>query len=240
MMARRSEGLSERHRKILAFLVRFQEENGYSPSIREIGDSINVKSTSLVDYYLRQLEEMGHISRDDRVSRSIRVLRPLPTAGEIAGALRQAGRRLEELIPIPKLGVIQAGEPIPVPGSDLSYFDPESGAVEIARSLLPAREKVEELFALEVKGDSMIDASINDGDIVIMKRAQDANNGEMVAVWLDDRDETTLKYFYREKGRIRLQPANPQFNPILIDNPQHLRVMGKVVMVIRQVRTVAV
>ena len=169
----------------------------------------------------------------------MRVVKPRPCANLVAGSLRQASRRLEELIQCLKRGVIQAGEPIPVLGSDLSYFDPESGAVEIARSLLPAREKIDELFALEVKGDSMIDASINDGDIVVMKRAQDATNGEMVAVWLDDRDETTLKYFYREKDRIRLQPANPQYKPILVDNPQHLRVMGKVVMVIRQVRTVA-
>ncbi len=238
-MARRSEGLSERHKKILAFLVQFQESNGYSPSIREIGDSIAVKSTSLVDYYLNQLEEMGYISRDNRVSRSIRVLKPLQSAASrMAGAVRKAGDRLEELVSIRKLGRIVAGEPIPVPASDLNYFGPEDG-VDIARSLLPAREKPEDLFALEVQGESMIDAMINDGDIVIMKTAQEANNGEMVAVWLDDRDETTLKYFYKEKNGIRLQPANPTMQPIYIDNPQNLRIMGKVVMVIRQVKSVA-
>jgi len=238
-MARRSEGLSERHKKILAFLTQFTENNGYSPSIREIGDSINVKSTSLVDYYLNQLEEMKYISREGRVSRSIRVLKPyLPASARMAGALQKAGKGLEELISIPKLGVIQAGQPIPVPASDLAYFDSESG-VEIARSLLPAREKASELYALQVQGDSMIDASINDGDIVIMRQAQEAANGEMVAVWLSDRDETTLKYFYREKGTIRLQPANPTFKPIIVDNPRALRIMGKVVMVIRQVPTAA-
>ena len=86
----------------------------------------------------------------------------------------------------------------------------------------------------------MIDAMINDGDLVIMKKAQEARNGEMVAVWLDDNDETTLKYFYRENNRIRLQPANPTMGPIYIDNPKSLRIMGKVVMVIRQVKSVAV
>jgi repressor LexA len=235
MMARRSEGLSERHKKILVFLSQFQQNNGYSPSIREIGDSISVKSTSLVDYYLNQLEEMGYISRDNRVSRSIRVLKQLQTA---AGVVRQVGQRLEELVSIRKLGRIVAGEPIPVPASDLDYFGPEDG-VDIARSLLPAREKLSELFALEVQGESMIDAMINDGDIIIMKPAQEASNGEMVAVWLGDRDETTLKYFYKEKNRIRLQPANPTMGPIYVDNPQSLRIMGKVVMVIRQVKSVA-
>jgi repressor LexA len=126
----------------------------------------------------------------------------------------------------------------PVPPSDLAYFDPESG-VEIARSLLPPREKISELFALEVQGDSMIDAMINDGDIVIMKRAQEAQNGEMVAVWLNDNDETTLKYFYKENNRVRLQPANPTMNPIYVDNPAQVRIMGKVVMVIRQVKSIA-
>ena len=105
----------------------------------------------------------------------------------------------------------------------------------MARSLLPARERGKnELFALEVQGDSMIDAMVNDGDIVIMKQAQEARNGEMVAVWLDDRDETTLKYFYKEDGRVRLQPANPTMKPIIVDDPAAVKIQGKVVMVIRQ------
>jgi len=238
-MVRRSEGLSERHKKILAFLSQFQQNNGYSPSIREIGDNISVKSTSLVDYYLNQLEEMGYILRDNRISRSIRVLKPVQTAaGGLVGAVRQVSQRLEEMVTVRKLGRIVAGEPIPVPASDLDYFGPEDG-VDIARSMLPSREKTSELFALEVQGESMIDAMINDGDIIIMKPAQEASNGEMVAVWLDDRDETTLKYFYKEKSRIRLQPANPTMAPIYVDNPQNLRIMGKVVMVIRQIKSVA-
>jgi len=123
-----------------------------------------------------------------------------------------------------------------MPTSDFNYFDPESG-VEIARSLLPAREKVNELFALEVQGDSMIDAMVNDGDLIIIRPSNQALNGEMVAVWLDDKDETTLKYFYKEKNRVRLQPANPTMDPIYVDNPEELRIMGKVVMVIRQYKS---
>ncbi len=239
-MARRSEGLSERHRRIMEFLTRFQEQSGYCPSIRQIGDSIQVKSTSLIDYYLNQLQQMGFIERDEHVSRSIRILRPMyPSAGQrITEVVRAGVSKLEDMIRIPVLGRIVAGAPILVPPSDLGYFDAESG-VDIARSLLP-REKVNDLFALEVQGNSMIDALVNDGDIVVMKTANDAKNGEMVAVWLDDKDETTLKYFYRENNRVRLQPANPAMQPIYVENPNQLRIMGKVVLVIRQVKTVAV
>ena len=238
-MARRSPGLSERHRKIMDFLTKFQDENGYSPSIRQIGDSIDVKSTSLVDYYLTQLQEMGFIEREDRISRSIRVLQPVqdtPTFAEkVNEVIQKAGNALNDLVSVPIAGRIVASAPLPMPTSDLRYYDAEA-SVDIARSLLPTRD-VSDLFALEVSGDSMVDAMINDGDIVVMKKAQSANNGEMVAVWLDDKDETTLKYFYKEANRIRLQPANPTMAPIYVDNPDALRIMGKVVMVIRQVGT---
>ncbi len=238
-MARRSEGLSERHRKIMEFLTSFQERSGYSPSIRQIGDAIGVKSTSLIDYYLNQLQQMEFIERDEHVSRSVRVLRPMyPSLGTRATeVVRSAANAVNDMLRLPIVGRIVASEPIPMPTSDSPYFDAES-SVDIARSLLPARERISELFALEVSGNSMIDAMINDGDIVIMKKAQEARNGEMVAVWLDDSDQTTLKYFFKEKDRVRLQPANPTMGPIYIDNPAHLRIMGKVVMVIRQVRTV--
>ena len=240
-MARRNLGLSERHRKIMEYLTKFQNSNGYSPSIRQIGDSINVKSTSLVDYYLNQLQQMGFIDREDRISRSIRVVNPISDNAslkeKVTEAVQNVAATLSDLVSIPLAGRIVASSPIPMPASDLPYFDSES-SVDIARSLLPTRE-TNDLFALEVSGDSMVDAMINDGDIVIMKQAKSANNGEMVAVWLDDKDETTLKYFYKETNRIRLQPANPNMGPIYVDNPKSLRIMGKVVMVIRQVKSIA-
>jgi repressor LexA len=240
-MAKRHPGLSERHRKILEFLANFQETKGYSPSIRQIGDSINVKSTSLIDYYLNQLQEMGFIDRVDRISRSIRVIKTAPVFGDlpekVSEVFRNASNALAELVSIPIAGRIVASAPLPMPSSDLNYYDAES-SVDIARSLLPTRD-VSELFALEVDGDSMIDAMVNDGDIVVMKKAVSANNGEMVAVWLDDKDETTLKYFYKEANRIRLQPANPNMGPIYINDPKSLRIMGKVVLVIRQIKSVA-
>jgi repressor LexA len=241
VMAKRQSGLSERHRKILEFLSKFQEDHGYSPSIRQIGDSISVKSTSLIDYYLNQLQESGFIERENRISRSIRIIQPIPHTSDLVGkvteAFKNASNTISNMISIPIAGRIVASAPIPMPSSDLNYYDAES-SVDIARSLLPTRD-VSELFALEVDGDSMIDAMVNDGDIVVMKKAVSANNGEMVAVWLDDKDETTLKYFYRETNRIRLQPANPNMDPIYVEDPKSLRIMGKVVLVIRQIKSVA-
>lgn len=244
MARRRSKVLSERQKRILEVLEDFQETNGYPPSIREICDQAKISSTSVVNYYLDQLQEMGYIQRDDRVSRGIRLITPLSEVlGTTAGAFTQGatqaaqniGRGLADLLRIPLLGRIQAGLPMPVPSSDFSYYDAES-MVDVATSLLPNRERAaKDLFALEVQGDSMIDAMINEGDIVIMKPSAEARNGEMVAVWLDDKDETTLKYFYNENGRVRLQPANPTMKPIFVDDPSHVRIQGKVVMVIRQV-----
>lgn len=247
MARRRSKNLTERQKKILEVLESFQAKSGYPPSIREICEQAGISSTSVVNYYLDQLEEMGYIKRDGRVSRGIRLLKPLSAipgavaataqaaAASVGAATSSMRRTVEEMLHIPLLGRIVAGSPVPVPPSDFSYYDAES-MVEVASSLLPGRDKSsEDLFALEVKGDSMIDAMVNDGDIVIMKPAQEARNGEMVAIWLHDRDETTLKYFYLENGRVRLQPANPTMMPIIIDDPSTVEIQGKVVMVIRQV-----
>ncbi|MGQ9834247.1 MAG: transcriptional repressor LexA [Candidatus Villigracilaceae bacterium] len=233
MMVRKKRGLSERHIKILEYLEQRQGK-GYPPSIREICDATEISSTSVVNYYLKQLEEWGYIMRNRRISRGVRII-----PEKWAEAVGQTVTTLADLIKVPVLGRIVAGSPVPIPGSDFNYYDAEA-SVEIARSLLP--EKSENLFALEVQGDSMIDAMVNDGDIVIMKPATNAEtrNGDMVAVWLEDRDETTLKYFYKEANRIRLQPANPTMSPIYVDNPAAVKVQGKVVMVIRKVMPTAV
>ncbi len=244
MMARkRAKGLTERQIKILEVLQLFNDEYGYPPSIREICDKTGITSTSVVNYYLNQLEEDGYIERDDRVSRGIRQVKPLseislsavaPSAvNQLKKSAQSVRQVVEDMLHIPVLGRIVAGAPVPVPSSDFSYYDADS-MVDVARSLLPAREKGTDLYALEVQGDSMIDAMVNDGDIVIMKPSREARNGEMVAVWLNDKDETTLKYFYRENGQIRLQPANPTMKPIYKD-PSVVEIQGKVVMVIRQV-----
>lgn len=235
MMARKSNGLSERHRKILEYLEEYQKQFGYPPSIREIGDRTGISSTSVVNYYLAQLEKQGFIQREKNISRGIRVMKSLPNslATRMAMAAQTVAELTGDLFKVPLVGRIVAGQPVPVPSTDFAYFDSES-SIDIARSLLPSRERVSDLFALEVQGDSMIDAMVNDGDIVVMKRVQEAKNGDMVAVWLTDRDETTLKYFYQENGRIRLQPANPNMGPIMIDNPAVVNVQGKVVLVVRR------
>jgi repressor LexA len=236
MPRKRSKGLSERQKKILEILERFQTQNGYPPSIREICEKTGISSTSVVNYYLDQLEEMGYIERDRRVSRGVRIMKPLEElAGAVAKPIRQAADAITELLRIPVMGRIAAGAPMLVPPSDFAYYDSES-MIDVARTQLPPRERGEGLFALEVQGDSMIDAMVNDGDIVVMKPAKEARNGDMVAIWLNDRDETTLKYFYLENGRVRLQPANPTMEPIMIDDPSVVEVRGKVVMVIRQVQ----
>ncbi|RLD06376.1 MAG: repressor LexA [Chloroflexi bacterium] len=219
-MARKAKGLGERHKKILEFLKSYQKNEGYTPTIREIGEATNISSTSVVNYYLDQLEKMGKIERQRKISRGVRLAGNNP---------------LGEMFKIPLAGRIVAGEPIPVPASDFSYFDAES-SVDIARTLLPSPEKSDGLFALEVDGDSMIDAMVNDGDIVIMKSTGGiAKNGEMVAVWLPERDETTLKYFYKEDDGYRLQPANPTMDAIHVGKDEPLEIKGKVVMVIRQI-----
>jgi len=231
MMARRKMGLTDRHKRILAFLESHQNQYGYPPSIREIGEHTGVSSTSVVNYYLDQLEEAEYISRESNISRGIRILK---TFGDnVAVKAKETASAVSDMLRIPVVGRIVAGAPIPVPSSDFSHFDPDSG-INIARSMLPVREKADELFALEVHGDSMVDAMVNDGDLVIMKKINTAVNGDMVAVWLRDRDETTLKYFYLEGGRVRLQPANPTMQPIYIEDPATVEVQGKVVLVIRQ------
>lgn len=228
-MARKGKLMNERHERIMKFLQDYQQKNQYSPSIREIGNFIGVNSTSLVDYYVRQLVEMGYLERDEHVSRSIRIVRSFENNKNKPQSVSYSK---QEVLRFPVLGRIVASAPIPVPNSDLAYFDAES-YIEIPRKMIPLNEKDSELFVLEVSGDSMIDAMINDGDKVIFRQANAAANGDMVAVWLSNNDETTLKYFYHEGDRIRLQPANPTMGPIYIDNPSQVHIMGKVVMVIR-------
>jgi repressor LexA len=223
MMVRKSKGLSERHQKILDFLQEYQFANKYPPSIREIGEKTGISSTSVVNYYLDQLEKLGMIERDRKISRGVRLAKS-----------NSGGDTLR----VPILGPIAAGPLMLVPEPGVDYMnEKEFDAVDIARSLLPVREKGHDLYALEVKGDSMIDAMINDGDIVVMKPAAEARNGEMVAVRVDD--EYTLKYFFKDRDGYRLQPANPTMKPIMLRKDAPLEIKGKVVMVIRKLEPLA-
>lgn len=207
--------LSERQRRMLAFIKSYAREHGYPPSIRDICQACAISSTSVADYNLRALERAGQIRRARDVSRGIEILDDYETART---------RR------VPILGTIAAGQPIPVPDTE-SWTPPVDETLELTQDLLPAGTDV---FALRVKGTSMIDALINDGDIVLLRPQQVAENGEMVAIWLRRERETTLKKFYRERDRIRLQPANTTMAPIYVE-PDDVEVQGKVVGVIRHV-----
>jgi repressor LexA len=208
--------LSERQSKILSFLKTFAVDNGYPPTIREIGVAVGITSTSVVNYNLDALQRGGHIYRDRTVSRGIRLAESLDELGSAVNLIR-----------VPLLGRIAAGEPLRVfPDA----FDTETDSIELTRNLVPNDENI---YALKVKGTSMIDALINDGDIVVMRYTETANNGDMVAAWLSDREETTLKRFFHEGDRIRLQPENQTMAPIYVD-PDKVDIKGRVVAVIRQ------
>ena len=212
--------LSDRQRRMLEFIDKYTADNGYPPSIREIGKAVDITSTSVVNYNLNRLVEGGYLYRDQNISRGIRLL----------DKFSQVAERVVETVRVPMVGRIFASEPVPLPGTDSAIFGTDE-VIEITRDLLSSTE---DLFALEVRGDSMIDAMVGDGDVVVMKQEPDWHNGDMVAIWLKDREETTLKHIYRDGNKVRLQPANPMMDPIIIDNPETLEVQGKVVLVLRQ------
>ncbi len=208
--------LSVKRQQIVDFILQFMEERGYPPTVRDIQGGCGISSTSVVDYHLKVLEKEGHIRRDPEVSRGI----------ELPG--RASASQLRVQVPI--IGQIAAGEPIPVPGSET--WDAAAGAdfLEVTADLTRGRQ---EIYALKVKGMSMIDALINDGDMVLMQYTSTVDNGEMAAVWLKGEKEVTLKKVYIEPGRVRLQPANSQMQPIYAD-PENVEIQGRVIAVIRQ------
>lgn len=206
------KALSDRQQRMLSFIENYGRIKGYPPSIREIAAHLGNLSTSVVSYNLKILERRGLLERAPEVSRGIKVMEQGPPSQTM----------------VPMLGKIAAGMPIPVPGDGRTGQADEY--LQLPRELLGHGEN---LFALQVKGDSMIDALINDGDIVILKRVDIAHNGDMVAAWRVDEEATTLKYYYAEWDKVRLQPANPAYDPIILE-PENVRVQGKVVAVLRR------
>ena len=226
--------LKERHKQVLDVIREYSEEHGYAPSYREICARTDITSTSMVNYYLEQLEEMGYIERSENISRSLQIKGAAQEKmDQVLGTVQEAVQEISNALTIPVVGRIVASEPIPIPSSDFALFDAET-SVQVPESLIPFNTQKEDLYALEVDGDSMIDAMVNDGDLIIMKPVQEARNGEMVAVRLKDQNETTLKHFYHEGDRVRLQPANPTMDPIYVDSSSDLEIQGSVVLVIRQ------
>ena len=213
-----SKDLSPKQQSILRFLRQFIEEHDYPPSIRQMQDGCHISSTSVVDYNLKKLEGSGYIRRDREVSRAIELL--------------ERGGRRPRTMAVPIIGRIAAGQPIPVPTAD-TWSNPDyAESIEVTRDMVGGRSNV---YGLRVKGTSMIDALVNDGDIVLMEASNTADNGDMVAVWLKREQEATLKRFYQEGGRIRLQPANEAMAPIYTD-PANVEVQGKVLGAIRPMR----
>ena len=210
------KALSLKHQHIIDFIHRFFVERGYPPTVRDIVAGCNLSSTSVADYNLKILERQGYIRRHREISRGIELLGRSPTPGRS--------------VQVPVIGHIAAGEPIPVPTADTWNITAGSDTLEVSQDLTRGRQGV---YALKVKGSSMMDALINDGDIVLMHYVSVVENGEMAAIWLKAEREVTLKKVYVEPGRIRLQPANSQMKPIYVE-PDNVEIQGRVMAVIRQ------
>lgn len=203
--------IGPRQRDVLGFLKQFITTNDYPPSCEEIRAGLDLNSTSMVHRDLMILEKAGLVERAPGIRRGLRLT-----------------DTTSDMFSVPLLGTIAAGEPI-------GFGDPVDEALMLTSDIVRNQEG---LYALRVKGDSMIDALVNDGDIVVLKHQSSAKNGNMVAVRLLDRDETTLKRFYRENGHVRLQPANPTLHPTYV-HPSQVEVQGQVVAIVRQLDRVA-
>jgi len=203
---------SDKRTRILDFIHDFINQRGYAPTMGEIQRTLGISSKSVVDYQLKILEQEGRIRRDAGVTRGLQVL--------------DMGSRAQA---VPLLGVIAAGQPVHVP-SEETWHSVALDMVDVPPDLLPRGHQV---FALRVKGTSMIDAFVDHGDIVVLAKVSTVEDGQMVAAWLSDRDETTLKKLYREPGRIRLQPANKAMDPIYVDQ-ENIEVQGRVIAVLRK------
>ncbi len=212
--------LSPKQQKIYEFIRTFVEERDYPPSIRDIQNACGISSTSVVDYNLKALERQGLIRRDREISRAIELL-------DNGSRRRRAPTRA-----VPVLGAIAAGTPIPVPNDETFAEVAAADTIELTDDLTGGYDDV---FAVRVKGTSMIDALIADGDTVLLRAANDVRDGEMAAVRIKSQNETTLKHFYREGDRVRLQPANSTMEPIYVD-AKDIEVQGKVVSTVRPPR----
>lgn len=225
--------LSERQKKILVFIEQFLKRNGYPPTIREIGEAVQIASTSVVNYNLNKLVNGSYLERSPDVSRGLRLLKNLnnePVEIEYSHEIRVI--EASNVTPVPMLGKIAAGMPLMLPENHSFYPDPDE-IVEVPSPLLGRYANSDNIYALRVQGDSMVDALVGDRDIIVVQRQETAENGDMVAVLLEDSNETTLKYFYREGKLIRLQPANTTMDPILVD-ARRVKIQGRVLAVLRQ------
>jgi repressor LexA len=205
--------LSTKQSKIFNFLKDFILEKDYPPSIRDIQNHCDISSTSVVDYNLKKLEEKGLIRRDKEISRGIELL--------------GTNNMRSHTVRIPLLGKIAAGKPIVLPeeGTTDNFLD----SIELSRDQVGTKS---DLFALQIKGNSMIDALIQDGDIIILEKTSQFDNGDMVAVWIKSDNATTFKRIYKLDNKIKLEPMNKNMKAFFV-NPNDFNVQGRLVTSIR-------
>ena len=209
--------LPPRRQQILDFIQRFIGENGIPPTVRDVQKACNISSTSVVDYSLRILDRDGYLNRRPDVARGIELL-------------DDTGQPVSNAPKVQIVGAIAAGLPIPAFSTEEAASSAEFDTVEVSAEL-QRRHGV--LYGLSVEGTSMIDALIDDGDVVIVKPVREATNGDMVVAWLKAEEEATLKKFYLEGDQVRLQPANSGMTPIYCP-ASNVEIHGKVVEVIRR------
>ncbi len=192
--------LKPKEQKVFDYIKKFKTENGYAPSVRDVCRDLNYKSTSTVHMYLNRLELLGYITKEDGKSRAITLFDNMP-----------------KISAVPVLGTITAGQPILAEENFEGYI-----------GFMGGNRSSDEMFALRVKGESMIEAGILDGDMIIAEKTCYAENGEIVVALLEN--EATVKTFYREDGHYRLQPENSTMSPIITDE---VIILGKVLAIQR-------
>ena len=215
-MPRKKEELNKREKTILKFIEKQIMTDGYPPSVREIGQAVGLSSTATVHGYLERLEKKGYIKKKDKKGRTLRILKG--STGETKKTSSKDFYTQKELVEVPVVGKITAGMPIL--------------AVENVTDTFPIPIDFvgnSDCFMLTVRGESMIEAGILDGDYILVKKQNNANNGEIVVALIED--EATVKTFYKEKDHIRLQPENSTMDPIIVPTCE---ILGKVAGVFRK------
>jgi repressor LexA len=210
--------LDEHGKRIIAFIKNYQRTHRRSPSYQEIGAAMGITSKDHVSRDLRKLREQGCLSFTPGVSRSIVLLKD--------GRSRAGGGR--GTIPLPVFGTMAESGPGPIVDSNLIPLDWASVARDLVRD-------EQDVYVLQVRGISMLDALLDDGDLIVLKRGQAAQNGEMVAAWLKSQQTMTLRYYHRENGHVRLQPANPAL-PSLNVEPSDVEIRGQVIAIVHKTR----
>lgn len=218
---RKTMALTTRQKQILKYITKQIQTNGYAPSVREIGKAVGLSSTATVHSYLKKLEELGYIKKENQKGRTLRILKQedeFYDASKLAKNSQKAFFNKKELVDVPLVGKITAGSPILAVQNITDTFPIPTDVVGNSMS-----------FMLVVSGESMIEAGILDGDFILVRRQSVAENGEIVVALIDD--EATVKTFYKEADHIRLQPENSTMDPIIVPDCQ---ILGKVIGVFRK------